>query len=131
MQYKTVPVTEYVLVYRKHSDKLIDWHIRQQKTANVQASKIGNDYERTNVWRLQPETRSKHPAAFPIGLAERVIKYYSFVGDMVLDPFAGSGTVGKAARSLGRRYYLIDQQKTYCEQMIMEPWAQGMLLNVT
>lgn len=114
LQYKAVPVTEYVLVYRKRTDLLIDWHIRNHPDrAAVAASKIGDEYEHTNVWRIQPNTTSKHPAAFPLQLAEKVIRYYSFQGDVVLDPFAGSGTVGAAAAKLGRRFALFEINPNY------------------
>lgn len=116
LQYKTVPVTEYVLVYRKHTDLLIDWHIRNHPDQEVvKASKIADGYERTNVWKINPVTNSKHPAAFPVELAEKVITYYSFKGDVVLDPFAGSGTVGLAAASLDRRFVLFESNFHYIE----------------
>ncbi|CCH97616.1 MULTISPECIES: DNA-methyltransferase [Microcystis] len=116
LQYKTVPVTEYVLVYRKHTDLLIDWHIRNHPDQEVvKASKIADGYERTNVWKINPVTNSKHPAAFPVELAEKVITYYSFKGDVVLDPFAGSGTVGLAATSLDRRFVLFESNFHYIE----------------
>jgi DNA modification methylase len=118
LQYKAVPVTEYVLVYRKHSEVLIDWHIRHHPDRQVVAdSKIGDDYEHTNIWRIQPATNSKHPAAFPQELAEKVIAYYSFKNDVVLDPFAGSGTVGAAAANLGRRFVLFDVNAEYVDLM--------------
>ena len=114
LQYKAVPVTEYVLVYRKHTDKLIDWNIRcHPKQKFVKASKIPDNYERTNVWRIHPATHPKHPAVFPLELAEKVIRYYSFAGDVVLDPFAGIGTVGKAAAKLSRRFVLIEENPSY------------------
>lgn len=116
LQYKPVPVTEYILVYRKHTEKLIDWNIRGHPDSDlVQASKIGDDYERTNIWRLVPAHDPRHPAIFPVELAERVVQYYSFKGDVVLDPFAGIGTVGKAATRLGRRFVLIEQNPKYIE----------------
>ncbi|MFA4838598.1 MAG: site-specific DNA-methyltransferase [Candidatus Neomarinimicrobiota bacterium] len=118
LQYKAVPVTEYVLVYRKHTDLLIDWFIRNHPDRNiVNDSKIANGYERTNVWKISPSTNSKHPAAFPKELAEKVIRYYSFKGDIVLDPFAGSGTVGNAASGLGRRFVLFDNNPEYIDIM--------------
>lgn len=121
MQYKPVPVTEYVLVYRKKTDKLIDWHIRAHPDQSiVEQSKIPDGYERTNIWRINPAVSSKHPAVFPIELAEKVIRYYSFLGDVVLDPFAGTGTVGAAASRLGRRFVLIDQEPEYVELMRQE-----------
>lgn len=114
LQYKPVPVTEYVLVYRKHTAKLIDWNIRAHPRPDlVAASRIGEDYERTNVWYIKPAYDVRHPAIFPLELAEKVITYYSFKGDVVLDPFAGIGTVGKAAVKLGRRFVLIEQNPDY------------------
>lgn len=118
LQYKAVPVTEYVMVYRKRSDLLIDWHIRNHPDPSlVSASRIADGYEKTNVWKIQPRTNSKHPAAFPIELAQKVINYYSFKGDVVLDPFAGSGTVGQAAVSRGRRFVLCEINLEYVEMM--------------
>lgn len=118
LQYKAVPVTEYVLVYRKRTDLLIDWHIRNHPDQNlVEESKINDDYERTNIWRIQPKTNSKHPAAFPLELAKKVIQYYSFKNDVVLDMFAGSGTVGAAAAMLDRRFVLFDINSEYVEMM--------------
>jgi DNA modification methylase len=116
LQYKTVPVTEYVLVYRKRTTKLIDWNIRAHpEQALVEASRIGDDYEHTNVWRIKPTYDKRHPAIFPVELAEKVIRYYSFKNDVVLDPFAGIGTTGKAATRLERRFVLIEQEPKYVE----------------
>lgn len=114
LQYKPVPVTEYILVYRKHTNKLIDWNIRAHPQKElVSESKVGDDYERTNIWRITPAHDPRHPAVFPLELAEKVITYYSFKGDVVLDPFAGIGTVGKAAAKLGRRFVLLEQNPEY------------------
>ena len=114
MQYKAVPVTEYVLVYRKKTDKLIDWHIRKHPDQKAVAeSKIEDGYETTNVWKIHPAHHPKHPAVFPLELAEKVIKYYSFKNDVVFDPFAGTGTVGKAATKLNRRFVLFEQDSEY------------------
>lgn len=114
LQYKAVPVTEYVLVYRKHTDKLIDWNIRKHPDQQaVQESKIDGEYERTNIWKISPVSTKDHPAVFPSELAERVIKYYSFKGDVVLDPFAGSGTLGRACVINGRRFVLAEISEDY------------------
>jgi len=121
LQYKPVPVTEYVLVYRKHTDKLIDWNIRNHPNKKlVKKSKIKEPYEKTNVWYIKPAHDKDHPAIFPIELAEKVISYYSFLDDVVLDPFAGIGTVGKAAIKLKRRFVLIEKQKKYVDIMVRE-----------
>jgi len=114
LQYKPVPVTEYVLVYRKQTEKLIDWNIRTHPNQKlVKASRIGDDYERTNIWHIKPAYDPRHPAIFPVELAEKIITYYSFKEDVVLDPFAGIGTVGEAAVKLGRRFVLIEQNPEY------------------
>jgi len=116
LQYKAVPVTEYVLVYRKHTDLLIDWFIRNHPDRSVvDESKISDGYEKTNVWKINPSTNSKHPAAFPKELAEKIVRYYSFKGDVVLDPFARSGTVGAAASGLNRKFVLFDNNPDYIE----------------
>ncbi len=119
LQYKPVPVTEYLLVYRKHTERLIDWNIRAHpKPELVRASKVPDGYERTNVWRIKPAHDKKHPAVFPEELATKVITYYSFVGDVVLDPFAGVGTVGRAAARLNRRFVLIEINPEYTQEIL-------------
>ena len=121
LQYKAVPVTEYILVYRKSTDKLIDWNIRAHPRQElVEASRVADGYERTNIWRITPSHDKRHPAVFPVELAERVITYYSFKQDVVLDPFAGIGTVGEAAAKLGRRFILIERDTQYVSVMRQE-----------
>ena len=68
-----------------------------------------------SVWQVQPESarRVGHPAPFPVELARRVIKLYSYVGDVVLDPFMGSGTTCLAALQTGRRYIGFDISPEY------------------
>lgn len=118
LQYKPVPVTEYILVYRKKSEKLIDWLIREHPDQQaLQESKIEDGYEVTNVWKIIPAHNKHHPAVFPIELAEKVIKYYSIKNDVVLDPFAGTGTTGKAAIKLNRRFALLEQNEKYVNLM--------------
>ena len=113
MQYKAVPITEYVMVYRKSTDRLIDWNVKKYSDDVKESSKIEDGYEVTNVWKINPAHSLHHPAVFPEELAERVIKYYSFIGDTVLDPFGGIGTTGMVAKRLGRNYILFDSCKNY------------------
>ena len=115
-QYKAVPVTEYVLVYRKKTDKLIDWLIRKHPNQDdIRASKINDGYEVTNLWKITPAHSKLHPAIFPIELASKVIQYYSFRNDVILDPFGGLGTTGKAAAMLGRRFAIVEREERYIE----------------
>lgn len=116
LQYKPVPVTEYVLVYRKHTNKLIDWHIRKHPQPElVEKSKIKDGYEVTNIWKICPAHSKKHPAIFPEELAAKVIEYYSFINDVVLDPFGGIGTTAKAAYKKNRRFVHFEINVKYIE----------------
>ena len=100
--YKPNVVNEYILVFQKPSSKLIDSIVRSYDAVTAESSMVLGDYDRTNVWQMNPEIRSKHPAPFPEILAEKLIKYYSFVGDTVFDPYMGSGTTAVVAKKLGR-----------------------------
>jgi DNA modification methylase len=128
LQYKAVPVTEYILVYRKHTEKLIDWNIRNHPDQQaVKDSKITGEYEATNLWRIHPAFHSDHPAVFPLELAKRVVRYYSFKNDVVLDPFGGTGTTGRAAAIQNRRFVLIENESKYIEIIRKEmlEWLGG------
>jgi len=57
-----------------------------------------------SLWRVPCETDRTHPAPFPLRLAERLIKLYSWPGDLVCDPFMGWGTTALACERLGRRW---------------------------
>lgn len=68
-----------------------------------------------SVWTFPAESarRVGHPAPFPLELPRRLIQLYSFAGDVVLDPFAGSGTTCVAAVLTGRRYVGYETQESY------------------
>lgn len=70
-----------------------------------------------SVWNIAPESarRVGHPAPFPLELAERVIKLFSYTHDVILDPFCGSGTTCLAAARSGRPYVGYDIVPEYCE----------------
>ena len=67
------------------------------------------------IWELPPDRDPYHPATFPLEMAERVIRLYSFKGDKVLDPFAGTGTTPIAAEKLGRRGLGFEIEEAYAE----------------
>ena len=114
--YKANSVTENVMVYRKKTDKLIDWNIRQYDDEIVAASRVTGDYEKTNLWHINPATDKVHPAVFPPELAARIVRFYSFKGDLVFDPFAGSGTVGHVALTHERHFLLCEKEAEYIER---------------
>jgi len=117
LAYKPNAVTEMLMVYRKKTDKLIDWNIRQYSWDKIEKSKVLEEYETTNVWRIDPTFDKVHTAVFPLELCNRVIKFYSFVGDLIFDPFAGSGTLGRAALSLNRNFFLTEKEAKYIDRI--------------
>ena len=68
-----------------------------------------------DVWNIAPESarRVRHPAPFPVELPERLIQLYTYAGDLVLDPFMGSGSTLVAAARTGRRYVGYDLDESY------------------
>lgn len=117
LAYKPNAVTEMLMVYRKKTDKLIDWNIKQYSWDKVKKSKVVEKYETTNVWRIDPTFDKVHTAVFPTELCNRVIKFYSFVGDLIFDPFAGSGTLGRAALNLERNFFLTEKEAKYIDRI--------------
>lgn len=85
------PTTEYLYWIGKNTD------------SRPYFNKANADYKGV-VWQIEPDRHSDHPAPFPIQLPTNIIKCCSKEGDIVYDPFMGSGTVAKAARDLGRNY---------------------------
>ena len=74
------------------------------------------------VWKIpipngRDEAYGSHPAIMPLELAERLITLYSFAGDVVLDPFMGSGTTAKAAQRLQRAYIGYEVDPSYKDIM--------------
>ncbi|MCK4645779.1 MAG: site-specific DNA-methyltransferase [Candidatus Aminicenantes bacterium] len=85
------------------------------------------------VWRFYYEARdirdkNVHPATFPISLSKKVIELFTHEGELVLDPFVGSGTTLVAARDVNRNAVGFDLHKKYidsCEQRLKEPTLFG------
>ena len=117
LAYKPNARTEYLMVYRKKTDKLIDWNIKQYDYTTVKESKVKDGYEISNVWEIDPKFDKTHSAIFPIELCKKVIEYYSFKGDLVFDPFGGSGTFGRTAKKLNRYFFLTEKEPRYFEYM--------------
>jgi DNA modification methylase len=115
--YKPNSITEYLMVYRKSTEKLLDWNIRSYGSKTVKESKVADGYETTNVWKIDPCFNKIHSAVFPAELCKRVIQYYSYKGDLIFDPFAGSGTVGRVAKLLNRLFFLTEKESKYFEYM--------------
>ena len=99
LSYKPNCITESIMVYRKNCSFLLDENINEyDKYDKFEAE----DIDTTNCWYITPKSNKNHPAVFPDELCRRILKYYSFEGDTVLDPFAGCGTFGKVAYNMNR-----------------------------
>jgi len=113
--YKPNVVTEMILVFQKPAPFLIDKILKNCPKEIINKSLVGDGYEKTNVWSLNPEKKSNHPAPFPVALSDKIIQYYSFVGDNVLDPFVGSGTTMISCKNYNRHGFGIDIHKKYID----------------
>jgi len=96
-------------------------NIRQKDGTTKPVSSIGkpiNEFgQRFNVWKIDAEMKRniKHPASFPEQLANDHIISWSNVGDLIYDPFMGSGTTAKMAMINNRNYIGSEISKEYCE----------------
>jgi len=66
------------------------------------------------IWNISGASTRKHPAPFPLELATRLVRMFSFVGDTVLDPFCGSGTTMVAAFKNNRNSIGVEIDPEYC-----------------
>jgi len=113
--YKPNIINEYIFIFQKPSKFLIDKIVRGYDAITSLNSKVADGYERTNVWKINPETKSKHPAPYPELLVDNLIKYYSFCGDLILDPFVGSGTTLISAFKLNRKSIGFEIHREYID----------------
>lgn len=120
LAYKPNAITEYLMVYRKHTEKLLDWNMRQYPDSIIEKSRVFGDYETSNVWEIDPTYDRVHSAVFPVQLCNRVIIYYSYQGDLIFDPFGGSGTLGRAALGLNRYFFMTEKEGIYIDRMRKE-----------
>jgi len=74
------------------------------------------EYTKT-VWSIANTTDRDHPAVFPPEIPHRLIKMFSFVGDLVLDPFAGTGTTAHEALALERRAVAVEQSAKFVKRI--------------
>lgn len=97
-------------------------------TDNKEASRLTKEEWREytkSVWSIANTSDPNHPAVFPPEIPHRLIKMFSFVGDLVLDPFGGVGTTVGEALSLDRRAVTVDQNPEYVSRIIADFGAQS------
>ena len=113
-------VTERVIIASKgRFDRAVSRTTRKQRGLPHEATIETDDFlEATiDVWEMPSAsaTRVGHPAPFPVDLPRRLIELYTYEGDLVLDPFIGSGTTAVAAVATGRHYVGFDTEPAYIE----------------
>ena len=102
---------EYIEIFCKNSLK---------KIGNKENIDISADEFKSWVyakWSIAPEKRMKefgHDAMYPEEVVRRILKLFSYVGDIVLDPFNGAGTTTKVAQDLDRHFIGVDIDQEYC-----------------
>jgi len=102
-------VHEYILIFSKEN-------FQREKSKKKDTISKDEFLEYTkSIWRFPAESAKKvhHPAPFPSELPSRLIKLYTFQGDIVLDPFVGSGSTCLAAIRAGRDFVGYDRSKEY------------------
>jgi DNA modification methylase len=105
-----VPSWEYVLVFSKKS-----WTLSSNsKEADITADEFMRFSD--GFWYIPPESQRRgHPTPFPEELIYRLIKFYTYKGNVVLDMFGGTGTVAVVALKTGRHFIHIDISPEYCK----------------
>lgn len=106
-------VGEYILIFSKDTFKL-----ESSNKLVTMTSKDFTDYTKS-VWSFATTNGGKngHPAPFPDELPRKLIKFYTYVGDTVLDPFLGSGTTCRVAKSIGRKSIGYEIDKSYKKEI--------------
>ena len=111
-------LTERIIIGSKlRFDRAIEPRRRAEQGLPSEASIYRDEFldATTDVWDIAPESanRVNHPAPFPVELPQRLIELYTYVGDLVLDPFMGSGTTAIAAIRTDRHYVGFDTDPDY------------------
>ena len=114
-------VTERIVIASKgRFDRVLKPEAREREGFPSTATITRDEFleATTDLWEIPPEsaTRVGHPAPFPVALPRRLIELYTYEGDLVLDPFIGSGTTAVAAIRTRRHYVGFDTDKSYIDQ---------------
>ena len=105
---------EFILMQRKPGGYRQPSEI-QRKLSKIPKDKF--DLWFSQIWNITGESTREHPAPYPLELADRLVRMFSFVGDVVLDPFCGSGTSMLAAMQSGRNSIGIEIDPEYCNMI--------------
>jgi DNA modification methylase len=128
-------VTERVIVASKgRFQRALSVEQRRQRGLPHESTIATDDFLALtiDIWQTPSESarRVGHPAPFPIELPEKLIELYTFVGDLVVDPFMGSGSTLVAASRLRRRYAGYDLDPAYVELTRLRVADEGQPLEI-
>lgn len=101
-----------------HAGKVLKGTKGRDKNGNKRKLKeqVISDFQaRSNIWIIPSSERSEHPAIFPEALADDHIISWSNEGDLIYDPFMGSGTTAKMALLNNRKYIGSEISEEYCK----------------
>ena len=105
-----IPSWEYVLIFSKNQPNMEG--NKEDMDITADEFKVYSD----GFWKISPEKkRNGHPAPFPEELIYRLIKFYSYKGNNVLDMFGGTGTVAVVSKKTKRNFLHLDISKEYCK----------------
>ncbi len=99
---------EFIIVFSKKDFKKLP----EEKSDMTKEEFIQYTY---GWWDVSRANKKHHPAEFPEEIPKRLIKLYTYIGDIILDPFVGSGTTAIACEKINRRWIGIDISQKYCE----------------
>jgi site-specific DNA-methyltransferase (adenine-specific) len=121
-------MTEYILLFRKPAKRRIySGRTKEEKERNrIPLDSIFTKEVANNIWHIAPVPpgNQDHPCAFPEEIPYRLIRWYSYEGDLVLDPFCGVGTTLKVAANLKRRWIGYEIKQKYVDismKRVQEP----------
>jgi len=103
---------EFILMQRKSGGYRQPTE-HQRKLSMISKEEYGKWFQQ--FWNISGASTKKHPAPFPLELAYRIVRMFSFWGDTVVDPFCGTGTTMLAAMKAGRNSVGIEIDPEYCK----------------
>lgn len=105
---------EYILLFRKHNGSYRSPSTAERILSTIEADEHQRMFRQ--IWDdIKGERQVNHPAPYPTELANRLIRMFSFVGDTILDPFAGTGSTAVAASHCGRNSVSVELEPEYVD----------------
>jgi len=120
---------EFILMQRKPGAYRKPTH-EQRRLSMIDKKEYGQWFQQ--FWNITGASTRQHPAPFPLELAYRLVRMFSFYGDTVLDPFCGTGTTMLAAMKADRNSIGVEIDPEYCKNAMrkLEKEAKNLFNNI-